>query len=86
MPNPLEAIFDEGKELIFVGLLVVVALIIFGTLATLPGAPPEAKAIAEQSQETISWLWLFYLGLPSIGIIVAIIWFVRKVNNISTQI
>ena len=85
MTNPFQAIIDEGKELIFLGFFVVVCLIILGALATIPGITPEAKAVAEQGQQTISWLWIFYLGLPSVGLIVGIvIWVVKKTENQSS--
>lgn len=82
MTNPFQAILDEGKELIVLGFFVIICLIILGTLITIPGITPEAKAVAEQGQQTISWLWMFYLGLPSVGVIVAIvIWVVKKTEN-----
>jgi hypothetical protein len=78
MTNPFQAIFDDAKKLIIGGFFVVAFLIILGVLATIPGITPEAKAVAEQGQQTISWLWIFYLGLPALGVIVAIIVWIKK--------
>jgi hypothetical protein len=78
MKNPISAMFDDAKELFVVGIMVIVFLIILGILATMPGITPEAKAVAEQGQQTISWIWIFYLGLPSVGVIIAIIIWVKK--------
>jgi hypothetical protein len=64
------------------GLFTVVAfLIILGALATIPGITPEAKAVAEQGQQTISWLWIFYLGLPATGVLIAIIIWIKKATE-----
>jgi hypothetical protein len=82
MTNPFSAIFDEAKGILIVGFMIIIFLIIFGALATMPGTTPEAKAVAEQGQQTISWLWIFYLGLPSVGIIVAIIVWINKKTKI----
>ena len=81
MTNPFQAIFDDTRELLIGGFIVVVCLIILGTLATMPGITSEAKAVAEQGQQTISWFWLFYLGLPSFGIILTVILWIRKIKN-----
>ena len=82
MTNPFQAMFDNAKEILIGGFLVVVFLIILGILVTMPGATPEVKVVAEQGQQTISWLWLFYLGLPSVGVIVAVIvWIKKKTEN-----
>ena len=81
MTNPFQAMFDNAKEILIGGFLVVVFLIILGILVTMPGATPEVKVVAEQGQQTISWLWLFYLGLPSVGVIVAVIVWTKKKTN-----
>ena len=66
MSNPFQAMVNDAKEIVIGSLLVITFLIILGTLATMPGIAPEAKAVAEQGQESISWLWIFYLGLPAV--------------------
>ena len=81
MTNPISTMFDDAKELIIGGFIVVVFIIILGALATIPGITPEAKAVAEQGQQTISWLWIFYLGLPAVGVIVAIIIWIKKATE-----
>lgn len=78
MKNPILVMFDDAKEVVIGGFIVVTLLIILGALAMMPGVTPEAKIVAEQGQQTISWLWLFYLGLPATGIIIAIIVWIKK--------
>ena len=73
--------FDDAKEIIIGGFMVVAFLIILGVLATIPGITPEAKAVAEQGQQTISWLWFFYLGLPATGVIIAIVIWIKKATE-----
>ena len=48
MTNPILAMFDDAKEIIIGGFIVIAFLIILGALATIPGIAPEAKAVAEQ--------------------------------------
>jgi len=81
MTNPISAMFDDAKEIIIGGFMVVAFLIILGVLATIPGITPEAKAVAEQGQQTISWLWFFYLGLPATGVIIAIVIWIKKATE-----
>ena len=81
MTNPISAMFDDAKEIIIGGFIVISFLIILGALATIPGIAPEAKAVAEQGQQTISWLWIFYLGLPATGVIIAIIIWIKKATE-----
>ena len=73
--------FDDARELIIGGFIVVAFLIILGALVTIPGITPEAKAVAEQGQQTISWLWIFYLGLPATGVLIAIIIWIKKATE-----
>ena len=81
MTNLILAMVEDAKELIIGFFIVVVFLIIFGTFATMQGISPEAKTVAEQGQQTISWLWIFYLGLPSVGIIGVIVWIVLEIKK-----
>jgi len=81
MTSPISAMFDDARELIIGGFIVVTFLIILGALATIPGITPEAKAVAEQGQQTISWLWIFYLGLPATGVIIAVIIWIKKATE-----
>jgi hypothetical protein len=78
MSNPIQEFFDNVREIVIGSIIVIFFVIILGTLAIMPGATPEVKEIAEQGQQTISWVWIFYLGLPSVGIILAIILWVKK--------
>ena len=79
--NPLADFIDEFKELIVVGFMVFVFILILGILATIPGAPPEAKVVAEQGQEAINYMWIIYLGIPSTALIGFIIWIVIKIKK-----
>jgi cyanate permease len=81
MVNSVQAIFDEVKEAIIICFISVFFIIILGTLATIPGASQETKTIAEQGQQTINWLVIFYLGLPSVGFIALIVWIVKKIKD-----
>jgi len=81
MTNPISAMFDDARKIIVGGFIVFAFLIILGALATIPGITPESKAVAEQGQQTISWLWLFYLGLPATGVIIAIIIWIKKATE-----
>ena len=79
MTNPISTMFEDAKGILVGSIIVIGFLIILGTLATVPGVTPEAKAVAEQGQQTISWLWIFYLGLPAVGVIVAIVIWIKKI-------
>ena len=86
MSNPFQTLFDEGKEIIMVGFFVFIALIFFSALGSISGTQPEARVVVEQGQEAISYLWVLYLGLPSVGIIFLIIWLVKKAKDTSVQL
>ena len=78
MADSIQAFFNDTREILIGSIIVIFFIIISGTLATMPGATSEVKTVAEQGQQTISWLWIFYLGLPSVGIILAIVLWIKK--------
>lgn len=59
MGNSILAIFDGATGIIRIVIIVFVCLAVIGALVTLPGLPQEAKAIAEQTSNSISWLVIF---------------------------
>jgi len=69
---------NDASEIIVGTILVIGILIIIGAVASIPGSPSEAKVIAEKTSNSISLLWIFYLGLPSVGLFVAIIVWIKK--------
>jgi len=81
MSNPISAMFEDFRSLIITGLIVFICLVILGAFISMPGTTPEAKAVAEQGQQTISWLWVFYLGLPAVGVVIAIILWIKKATE-----
>lgn len=79
MNNPFQSFIEEFKEGIVIVILVIMALLIFGVMKTLPGA----QEIATQGENSIILFAVLYFGLPSVAVIILIIWLYNKFKETS---